>query len=198
MFKVLIPDNLKAVVAGADAVNPRLSAGWLDYAQHAGFATDPARVRRPQDKPRVERVVQYVRGNFWAGESFTDLDDARARVSTWCAQRAGMRIHGTTAARPVELFTETESRCLLPVPARYDVPMFSRVKVHRDFHVEVARALYSVPEHLLGQYLNSRADSDLVKLFAGGQLVKTHPRQRPGGRSTDAGDPAGGQGRPSG
>jgi hypothetical protein len=27
-----------------------------------------------------------------------------------------------------------------------------------------------------------------VKLFAGGHLVKTHPRQRPGGRSTDAGD----------
>jgi transposase len=53
VFKVLIPDNLKAVVTDADAVNPRLSVGWLDYAQHAGFATDPARVRTPQDKPRV-------------------------------------------------------------------------------------------------------------------------------------------------
>jgi hypothetical protein len=28
----------------------------------------------------------------------------------------------------------------------------------------------------------------LVKLFCGGQLVKTHPRQRPGGRSTDPED----------
>ncbi len=36
VFKVLIPDNLKAVVTAADAVNPRLSTGWLDYAQHAG------------------------------------------------------------------------------------------------------------------------------------------------------------------
>lgn len=62
-FKVLIPDNLKAVVTDADAVNPTLSKGWLDYAQHVGFGTDPARVRSPQDKPRVERVVQYVRGN---------------------------------------------------------------------------------------------------------------------------------------
>jgi hypothetical protein len=53
VFKVLIPDNLKAVVTDADAVNPRLSTGWLDYAQHAGFVTDPARVRRPQDKARV-------------------------------------------------------------------------------------------------------------------------------------------------
>ncbi len=115
-FQVLIPDNMKAVVTNADAVNPQLSTGWLDYAQHVGFATDPARVRSPQDKPRVERAVQYVRGNFWAGECFTDLADAQARVEAWCRQRAGMRIHGTTARRPVEMFTELESGCLLPVP----------------------------------------------------------------------------------
>jgi transposase len=188
VFKVLVPDNLKAVVTDADAVNPRLSTGWLDYAQHAGFATDPARVRSPQDKPRVERAVQYVRGNFWAGETFTDLADAQARVTVWCTERAGMRIHGTTAARPVEMFTEVESCCLLPVQPPYDVPVFTRVKVHRDFHVEVARSLYSVPEHLLGQYLDARADSELVRLYAGGALVKTHPRQPPGGRSTHEAD----------
>jgi transposase len=145
VFKVLIPDNLKPVVARADAVNPQLSTGWLDYAQHAGFATDPARIRSPQDKPRVERAVQFVRGNFWAGESFTDLADAQRRVAAWCSQRAGMRVHGTTQARPVEVFTQVEQGCLLPVPPGYDVPVFTAVKVHRDFHVEVAKALYSVP-----------------------------------------------------
>ena len=51
VFKVIIPDNLKPVVTDADAVNPRSSAGWLDYAQHAGFVTDPARVRKPRDYP---------------------------------------------------------------------------------------------------------------------------------------------------
>ena len=35
-FKVLIPDNLKAVVTNPDAVNPQLSKGWLDYTQHVG------------------------------------------------------------------------------------------------------------------------------------------------------------------
>lgn len=188
VFKVLIPDNLKPVVARADAVNPQLSTGWLDYAQHAGFGTDPARIRSPQDKPRVERAVQFVRGNFWAGESFTDIDDAQRRVVAWCSDRAGMRVHGTTQARPVEVFTQAEQGCLLPVPPAYDVPVFTAVKVHRDFHVEVAKALYSVPEHLIGQRLDARADSELVKLYRGGVLVKTHPRQRPGGRSTDRAD----------
>ena len=192
-FKVLIPDNLKPVVTNADAVNPQLSVGWLDYAQHIGFGTDPARVRSPQDKPRVERAVQYVRGNFWAGETFIDLADAQARVEAWCTQRAGMRIHGTTAQRPVEMFNQLEVSCLLPVPEPYDVPTFTRVKVHRDYHVEVAKALYSVPEHLIGRHLDARADSALVKLYSTGgagtgRLVKTHPRQPPGGRSTDRED----------
>ena len=39
VFKVLIPDNLKPVVTQADAVNPRLSVGWLDYSQHTRFVT---------------------------------------------------------------------------------------------------------------------------------------------------------------
>ena len=103
-FKVLIPDNLKAVVTEADAVNPRLSPGWLDYAQHVGFGTDPARVRSPQDKPRVERAVQYVRGNFWAGESFTDLADAQNRaeiVVPGAGRDAGPRHHREAARRAV-------------------------------------------------------------------------------------------------
>lgn len=192
-FKVLIPDNLKPVVTNADAVNPQLSVAWLDYAQHVGFGTDPARVRKPQDKPRVERVVQYVRGNFWAGETFTDLADAQARAEVWCTERAGMRIHGTTQRRPAEAFAELEAGALLPVPEPYDQPVFTRVKVHRDYHVEVAKALYSVPEHLIGRHLDARADSALVKLYSvggagSGRLVKTHPRQPPGGRSTDRED----------
>lgn len=129
-----------------------------------------------------------MRGNFWAGETFTDLADAQTPVTDWCSQRAGMRIHGTTAARPTEMFTEVEASCLLPVPVAYDVPTFTRVKVHRDFHVEVAKALRSLPAQWIGQHLDARADSELVKLYSGGQLVKTHPRQRPGGRSTDRAD----------
>jgi transposase len=188
VFKVVVPDNASAIVADADAVNPRFTAGWLDYAQHCGFATDAARVRSPKDKPKVERNVQYVRGNFFAGEDFCGLADAQTRVMAWCRGIAGMRIHGTTCARPAEVFAECEAGALLPLPAAYDVPVFGSVKVHRDFHVEVARSLYSAPKEYLGCRLDARADSALVKLFHRGALVKTHPRQEPGRRVTDPAD----------
>ena len=34
---------------------------------------------------------------------------------------------------------------LAAAPGVYDVPVFQAVKVHRDFHAEVAKALYSLP-----------------------------------------------------
>lgn len=68
VFSVVIPDNMKAIVTAADAVEPRLNDSFREYAQSRGFAIDPARVRSPKDNPRVERMVSYVRSNFFAGE----------------------------------------------------------------------------------------------------------------------------------
>jgi hypothetical protein len=134
-----------------------------------------------------------VRGNFFAGEDFAGLADAQARAQAWCRDVAGARIHGTIQARPAEVFAAAEAGALLPLPeAAYDVPVLARVKVHRDFHVEVARSLYSAPQQYLGRHLDARADSALVRLYCRGQLVKTHPRAEPGRRVTDPADlPAG-------
>lgn len=45
-----------------------------------------------------------------------------------------------------------------------------------------------MPSAYIGVQVDARADSQLVRLFHRGQLVKTHPRQRPGGRHTDPDD----------
>lgn len=189
VFKVLIPDNMTPIVPKADSTDPQFSVGWTEYSQARGFFTDPARVAHPCDKPRVERMVQYVRGNFFAGEDFADLADAQARAESWCAEKAGQRIHGTTCAHPAVVFAESEAAVLLPAPATvYQVPVYAEAKVHRDYHIQVGRALYSIPEHLRGQTVSVRADGELVKAFHRGKLVKTDPRQPAGGRSTDPAD----------
>ena len=189
VFKVLIPDNLTPVVTTADPLEPRLNEAFVEYAQSRGFVIDPARVRTPTDKPRVERMVQFVRSSFWAGETFTDLADAQAKATAWCAGRAGMRVHGTTQCRPLEHFRLEEQPLLLPAPTEhYDVPIYATCRVHRDHHIEIAKALYSIPGSLLGARVQVRADRKLVRVFHRSQLIKVHPRQAPGGRSTDPAD----------
>lgn len=189
VFATVIPDNMKTIVEKADALEPRLNQAFVEYAQDRGFLIDPARVRSPQDKPRVERTVPFVRQSFFAGETFIDLADAQRRAEAWCRERAGMRIHGTIQARPAEVFRVEELPCLRPAPAGvYDLPIYATAKVHRDHHIEVAKALYSIPGNLIGTRVEVRADRKLVRVFSRGQLVKVHPRQAPGGRVTDPED----------
>ena len=189
VFPVVIPDNMKSIVIVAEHTAPRINDTFMEYAQSRGFVIDAARVATPTDKPRVERVVHYVQHNFFAGESFTDLADCRVRAETWCSVTAGMRIHGTTQCRPIEAFRSEELPLLLPRPgAPFDTPRWSDPKVHRDFHVEVDKAIYSVSHHLVGRTLRSRLDSTTLKLYLKGELVKVHPRQPPGARITDPAD----------
>jgi hypothetical protein len=100
-----------------------------------------------------------------------------------------MRTHGTTGQQPAVVFNEHEAPVLAPAPAgRYDLPIYRDAKVARDHHVQIAKALYSVPGGLIGQTVAVRADSKLVKIYARGVLVKTHPRVRAGHRCTDVED----------
>jgi transposase len=147
VFAVAIPDNMKAVVTTAHPTEPKLNDAFREYAQARGFAVDPARVRSPKDKPRVERMVQYVRSNFYAGEQFRDIDDCRRRAEQWCSVTAGLRIHGTTRLRPAEVFSAEELPALGPVPQEvFDIPVWTHPKVAPDRHVQIAKALYACPE----------------------------------------------------
>jgi hypothetical protein len=189
VFRVLVPDNLTPVVTKADGIEPRFNEAFVEYAQSRGFVIDPARVATPTDKPRVERMVQFVRSSFWNGETFVDLADAQAKATAWCLGRAGMRVHGTTQCRPLEQFGLEEQPCLLPAPSEpYDVPIYASCRVHRDHHIEIAKALYSIPGNLIGARVQVRADRKLVRIFHRSQLIKVHPRQQPGHRSTDPDD----------
>ncbi len=189
VFATVVPDNMATIVDKASGTEPRLNQAFVEYAQSRGFVVDPARVRSPQDKPRVERTVHFVRHSFFAGETFVDLPDAQRRAETWCATTAGMRTHGTIQARPAEVFAALEAPELGPAPTEhYDLPIYATAKVHRDHHIEVAKALYSVPGNLIGTRVQVRADRKLVKVFSRGQLVKVHPRTVAGGRVTDAAD----------
>jgi len=168
VFPVVIPDQMSAIVDTADNIAPKINATFMEYAQARGFVIDTARIRTPTDKPKVERSVQYVRNNFFAGEDFRDLTDVRRRAETWCTETAGMRVHGTTCLRPIEVFRSEELPLLLPRPdAPFDVPRWSEPIVHRDRHCEVQRAIYSIPHHLVGRRLKARADS---KTPDGGQV----------------------------
>ena len=188
--KHVVLDNATAMVVRAGHTDPTMNPAFQDYTTARSLFADTARVQHPKDKPRVENQVPYVRERWFAGETFPpDLASIRDHAATWCRDVAGARVHGTTRRVPREVYETQERPQMQPAPtSAFDVPHWCAPKVHPDHHVQVLKALYSVPTRYIGKTLRARADLSTVKLYLGMELVKVHPRRRAGERSTDPQD----------
>lgn len=182
----VVLDNLKPSVKKADRYDPVFQRTFEEYARYRGFVSDATVAAHATGKPVVERNVSYVRENFFRGEEWRDIEHVQRQAIAWCLKRAGTRIHGTIRKRPLAVFENEERAKLRPLEReRYDPPHWSMCSVHPDHHIMVDKASYSVPSRLLRHKVWARVDSKLVRIYHDGELIKTHPRQPPGGRSTD-------------
>jgi transposase len=188
--KHVVLDNASAMVVRASATDPGLNRAFRDYTDARKIFADTARVRHPKDKAKVENQVPYVRERWFAGEAFgTDLVEIRRQAETWCRDVAGARVHGTTRRVPRDVYESEERGHMQPAPeGEYDVPHWSSPKVHPDHHVQVLKALYSVPTRYIGKTVEARADRKTVRLYFGAELIKVHQRKAAGQRSTDVKD----------
>jgi len=187
--KRVVPDNLKTGVLTPDLYDPRFNRSYEEMAHHYGFLIDPARAGKPKDKPKVERAIPFVRGDFWKGRAFSSLAEINAGLLTWCREVAGERIHGTTRQRPMDLFRLVEEKALLPLPATpFELANWARAKVARDCHIQVGSAWYSVPYQHVGKVVDVRLTPTLVQCYLDWEIIKTHVRVPKGKRSTDWGD----------
>lgn len=103
---------------------------------------------------------------------------------------ADTRIHGTTNGdeRQVEAaFEELKRPALSPLPVeRFPSFQEGRGAVHRDGHVEVDKAYYSVPPEYVTRRLWVRWDVRLVRVFNDRwEQVAVHARAEPGRFRTD-------------
>ena len=135
--------------------------------------------------------MPYVRERFFKGGEFRDLSDMRSAARRWCLEVAGQRVHGTTRRQPLVVFRDEERHALGEWDAEpYEMTDWRTAKVHPDHHIACQYALYSVPSATCppGQKVEVRLGSKLVRIYHRGRLIKVHPRQNRGGRSTDPDD----------
>ena len=185
----LVIDNLKTGVIKPDLYDPKLNRAYAEMAEHYGCLIDPARAEKPRDKPRVERMMPYLRDSYWRGRTFGSVADMQAHAVQWCTTIAGTRAHRSLdGAQPLAMFETVEAPALLPLPAApFELVRWLAPKVAPDCHISVDRVLYSVPWAHIGEQVDARVGDRLVEVFAAGELVKTWPRAERG-RHTDYND----------
>jgi transposase len=182
----VILDNLRAAVTKADWFEPELNPKVQSFARHYGTVFLPTRPYTPRHKGKVERGVDYVQENALKGRTFSGLEEQNRFLQEWEQTVADTRIHGTTRRQVGKVFTEVERAALLPLPGeRFPCFRESQRTVHRDGHVEVERAYYSVPPEYLARRVWVRWDGRLVRIFNERlEQVAVHVQQEPGRFST--------------
>ncbi len=164
--RTLIIDNLRAAVQRADWFDPELCPKVRSFAEHYDIAILPTRPYTPRHKGKVERGISYVKGNGLKGLHFASLAEENRHLLDWEASVADRRIHGTTRKQVIRLFQEVEKAHLLPLPpSRFELFHEALRTVHRDGHVQVKGAYYSLPPEFLGQEIWARWDGRIVRLF---------------------------------
>jgi transposase len=182
----VVLDNLATGVLKADLYDPKFNRGYAQLAGHYGILIDPARVRKPKDKPRVERMIPYVRGSFWAGRSFRSVEEINQEALNWCLKVAGMRIHGTTRERPLEAFEQRERQALRPLPMEpFEVAIWVEANLGRDCYFYAGGAGYTAPYQYACRRLAVRLTAKRVEAYFGYDLIKSHARVPKGKRATD-------------
>jgi len=171
-------DNAKLVVLGRDAAGNCIHpTEFIDFALRAGFHPQLCRPYRAQTKGRVESGIKYVRGNFWPGARFRDLEDLNRQAQVWLATVANVRVHGTTGKRPQdELGLERPHLHALPAAARIEPYLWQTRKAGRDGFVRFQGASYGVPWQWAGKEVQVREHDNVVELWAGQERLALHPR----------------------
>lgn len=172
------PDNLKSAVLKAHRYDPEINPAYVQLMRYFGITATPARVRRPTDKPIVERTIQIFQKWFYfrvRKRNFTSLVELNKCL--WehleIFHKKNHRIFKKTRK---EMFAE-EKASLLPLPSKkYDVRVHKRAKLHNDCHLQFQDNYYSAPWTLRGKSLDVWASDKVVEIFDNGNCVAVHNR----------------------
>jgi transposase len=171
LTKIALTDRMKSVLLEMEENKPRWNPRFADFMVSIGVAARVCKPYTPQTKGKVERTVSHVKKSFWAGITFSDLDDLNRQGHAWC-ERINCRVHRTTHARPVDRLAEEK---LLSLPEAFAWERFAMEerKVSWDGYVSYDGVLYGLPGQLqlAGKQVQVRERKGALTVWSAGKQV---------------------------
>lgn len=170
--KEILYDNLKSVVIKRrfKLKDSDLNKRFLDFSGFYGFKPILARPYKPTTKGKVENTVDFVRTNFFEGESFYSLKDINKRAGQWLNE-VNSNMHQGIHAIPRERF---EKENLIVLTKKYDLSMVTYRNVHIDSFINYKTNRYSVPHNLAGKEISVKIIGNKMDIFYRDQIVANH------------------------
>jgi len=177
--KLLIPDNTKTAVKRPCYYEPTIHRTYADMAAHYGMAILPARIRRPKDKAPVETGILHVQRRILARLrnrqffSLAELNEAIAGEVDAINEAPFQKLEGSRRSQ----FEEIDRPALTPLPqAPYEYGEWLSPRAGVNYHIEVEKHFYSVPNRLMRRKLDVRLTASVLEVFYRNERVASHHR----------------------
>jgi transposase len=177
VVKTVKIDNLKSAILEANFYEPTYQSLYKNFADYYSFFPLPCRVRKPQEKGKVENGIRYIQINFFAGRKFNSNQELNIALRNWLDNKCNVRLHGTTKKIPREVFDNEEKALLQPLPiSDFIFPNIVCRKVSKDCHITFANNYYSVPYEYINKIVEISLDTKLIKITYNQDQVAIHEK----------------------
>lgn len=177
VYKTMVYDNMKTAVKNFVGLHEKEpTEALLKLSVYYGFKFRFCNIRAGNEKPHVERSVDYVRHKAFAVKTdFDSLDQANTYLNEVCTRLNNIpqKLRDNKTALQI---LEEERPYLLPALPAYDAAKVVEPRVDKYSTILIGSCHYSVPDHHVGKRVTAKIYSDLIQCFSNGQLIAEHCR----------------------
>ncbi len=177
--EVLVDNQKSAVLKASNRGQTVFQQRFADLAGHYDFRPRACRPYRARTKGKDERMVGYIKHNFFVRyQSFDSWAHLNQVAEQWLREEADLRVQGTVKEVVKERFAQEQPHLKPLPPQRYDTAYLEVRSVAWDSYIDVNGNRYSVPATLAGQRVHVRIGLDeTLRIYHAEQLVATHTLQ---------------------
>jgi hypothetical protein len=161
--RILVPDNLKTGIEKADWFSPVINKTYREMADYYGTVVIPTGVRKPKEKPSVERTVGML--STWIiaalrNRQFLSLGELNEAMWQKLAEFNRKPFHKRPGNR--ESAFAGERPFLLPLPCQpFEMSTWKIATVQFNYHIAVDKMNYSVPYEYIKHKVDVRLTAEI-------------------------------------
>lgn len=177
VYKLMVHDNTRVAVRRLAGKEGEPTEALLQLSLYYGFKFRFCNVNSGNEKPHVERSVEYVRRKAFAHrDEFDSLEEANEYLLEICAQLNAKPQKGLDGKTALDIL-EAERPYLLPGLPKYDAARITELRVNKYSVVMVDGCYYSVPDKYVGKLILTKIYSSEIRCFYENTLIATHARK---------------------
>jgi len=172
----ILYDNTKNVVLhrALKSTDSTWNPLFEDFFRYYGFFP---RLCKPgkagaKTKGKVERLVQYVKDNFYLGRLFESFQDLNNQGLAWM-KKVNSLVHGTTKKPPIELFPE-EKLAAFDTKTPFQISRIEYRKITKECFFSYLGNLYSAPWQYANMMAELRIQNDKIIVMVNGLNICQH------------------------